>query len=479
MPHGTECEVYLIYKVNDVLFTTNSRLINMRKWGLVMNEITGGHITNSDFYGTHIDIEYVAFNIDIENHHIIINFTNQSISIKDNKKKLKYLFLKDSTGTNITLLDCIISSYNSITFDIIFETIIIGSHINQLQSLVPLEISFEIGSSPIPLLNIHLPQEKIVLDNPNVEIQIQSCENESNNVLFIIKPINNIKLTVDDLEEIFFNILDIFFLCLGFYPYVEIENIRYNDINIKILHLQSAKYKNGNSYAHWSTIISSKSNIDLKTSYPIFKSILNRNELIIKILTNAIHSSDIIINITLSILIQCVEGYMREWHSSKKFSDKFKKAILNTIIGSLDNIDLNDKEKPTDKVINKDNIINSIKGLLGKLNEPSLGERIEEAFDTNEFTRMILKYQFENENYDDFISKSKATRNQFSHMSPNNKVFKNIFETIMAKDKYILLLRLLMLNDLKIQINEKSNLERVIGNIDNEFARYKEIRECR
>ena len=438
-----------------------------------MNEITGGYITDCDFYGTHIDIDHVDFNIDIQNHHILINFKNQSILIKENEQKLsaKYLFLKDSEGTNITILDCHISKYNRINFDIIFETLIVGSHINQLQSLEPSEISFELGSSPIPLLNIHLPQERIVLDSENIEIQIQSCKNESNNVVLIIKPII-IGLTVDKLEEMFFNILDIFFLCLGFYPYIEMENIRYNDISMNILHLQSAKYKKDNSYAHWSTIITSKSSIDLKTSYPIFKSMLNENELIIKVLTNAIHSSDIIINITLSILIQCVEGYMRKWHTNKKFPDELKNTIRNTMISSLDNINLNGAINSTDKVLNKDNIINSIKGLLGNLNEPSLGECLEEAFNTNEFTQMILEYQLENKKYDDFIKKSKAARNEFSHMSPQKKVFKNIYEMIMAKNKYTLLLRVLMLNDLKIQISGKSALKKYIDNIDNEFIRY-------
>lgn len=434
-----------------------------------MSEITGGCITNSDFFGTHIDIAYVDFSINIENHHIIINFKNQSI-IKDNKKMpgSKYLFLKDSQGVNITILDCYICKRNSINFDIVFQTIIIGSHINQLQSLEPSEISFKIGSSPIPLLNIHLPHEKVILDSENVEIQIQDCKGESYNVELIIKPMN-IRLTVNDLEGIFFNILDIFFLCLGFYPYIEMENIRYNDINMNIHHLQSTKYQKNNSYAHWSTIIASNSSIDLKTSYPIFKSMHNKNELILEMLTNAIHSTDIFIDTTLSLLIQCVEGYMREWHSIKKFPDKLKKTILNTMISSLDNIDLSYTENSTDKILNKDNIINSTKGLLGLLNQQSLGDRLKEAFNINEFTRMILKYEFENEKYEDFIDKSIATRNQFSHMSPKDKVFKNVNEMIVAKDKYILLLRLLMLNDIKIPICNKSALQKYIDNLYNKF----------
>ena len=433
-----------------------------------MNEISGGYITNSDFFGTYIDNDQVDFKINIENHNILINFKNQSILTDDaSELYINFLFLKDSKETNLTLLGCHINNCSSLDFDIFFETLIIGNHTTKLQSLEPLEIFFEIGSAPIPLLNIHLPKDKIVLDSENVEIQI--CRNGTNNVVLKIKPIK-IKISVEKLELIFFNILDIFFLCLGFYPYIEKERIFYNDIYMDVLHLQFAKYKKDKSFAHWSTIFTSKSSIDLKKSYPVFKSMLNENALIIKVLTNAIHSSDVMINVTLSLLIQCVEGYMRKWHKNKKFPDKLKKNIIKKIISSLDSTEANYTLNPRDKITNKD-IIRSIKGLLGNLNEPSLGDCLEEAFNKNEYTQMILKYQSENEKYSDFISKSKATRNQFSHMSPQKKVFRNLYEMIMARDKYVVLLRLIMIDDLQIKINEKSALQKYIAGIDNQYAK--------
>ncbi|MEG0693941.1 MAG: hypothetical protein RR444_12790, partial [Oscillospiraceae bacterium] len=56
------------------------------------------------------------------------------------------------------------------------------------------------------------------------------------------------------------------------------------------------------------------------------------------------------------------------------------------------------------------------------------------------------------------------TRNQFSHMSPQKKRFSNVYETVVAKEKYVLLLRLIMLQDLGIQIN--GDLKRHIDNIN-------------
>jgi hypothetical protein len=287
---------------------------------------------------------------------------------------------------------------------------------------------------------------------------------KNRNVILTMRSINKI-ITINKYEEIFLNLLDILFLCLGFYPYIKkIETAVNNEKTLYVRHTLSSKYKEGNSYAHWSSIVTSISSTDLKESYPIFKSMLKQNQLIIKTLTNAIHSSDIFIDSTLSILIQCVEGYMRQWHPNKKYSDKIKNSIISIMISSLN--DMTTLNIPEDTVINKDELTNSIKGLLGYINESSLRECLREAFNMNKYTKMILRYQIKNDEYNDFIKKSKGTRNQFSHMSPQSKVFENLEETIMAKDKYLLLIRLLMLNDMKIKITDISALKSNINSID-------------
>lgn len=120
-----------------------------------------------------------------------------------------------------------------------------------------------------------------------------------------------------------------------------------------------------------------------------------------------------------------------------------------------------------DNSIDRAKISNSIKGLLGHINEPSLGECLMDAFNTNKYTQMIIKYQIDKNQIKDFIKKSKGTRNQFSHMAPIEIKFENANELIMAKAKYILLLRLLMLNDLGITIN--GDVESYIKGVDKDY----------
>lgn len=256
---------------------------------------------------------------------------------------------------------------------------------------------------------------------------------------------------------------------LGFYPYIENEKMLYNGVYVDINHLQHTRYLKGKSYAHWTSIIANGSDIDLRNIFPKFESKLKNHILVIQVLAGVLHSNDIYTNITLSFLIQCVEGYMRIGHLNKKFSDSIKDQIIKGMISSLNEIDFSTLEKT--EAISKEAIKSSINGLLGRINEPSLHECLIAAFDTNKFTKMILQHEIIHNTVDNFIRKSKGTRNQFSHISPQDKTFNEIFEIQMAKQKYAILLRLLFLSDLDIPIKE-TELKKYIDSIDNEFASY-------
>lgn len=425
-----------------------------------MDNILGGYIINSMFHENLIIEEKVEFEIHIETHHISIQFSSD-LYTENNNRPIDYIFLIDAHGKRITVSDCYIQEQSVRRVKILFSTIILGAHNQQLSALRPTSVCFEIGSDPVPLLNFHLPTGSNVLEN--VKIDLQKSKNNLTNVNLTIEPTKE-SLSLDDLETVFFNIMDIYFLCFGFYPYIHNEEIAYNNCKIYIDRIQSSKYKKGGSHAHWCTILASGSAICLEKSYPKFCLMMDKNEIILKALTNAIHSSDLIIDFTLSILIQCVEGYMREWHKEKKFPDRLKRQIQNTLMMALDDVNLEEEQKADEKPLNKENLLESIKGLLGHLNSPSLGECLEKAFNMDDHTKMILSKEIENKSYDDFINKSKATRNQFSHMSPKKNRFTNIYETIMAKEKYVLLLRIIMLDDLEVDIN--GDLKRYINNID-------------
>lgn len=422
-----------------------------------MDNIEGGYILNSNDV---VEKNKVKFQINIETHLIIIDFIDE-VTIIDDSNTINHLFLLDSCGNKLTILDCHIEKRSNRKVEILFSTIVLGKHEKNPDELKPSKVHFGIGSDPIPLLDIHLPKKAVELDN--ITFEFQDSKDNSYICNLIITPTKG-SLLLADLETAFFNIMDILFLCFGFYPYIDNERIIFDGEIIRINRLQLSKYHKGSSFAHWSTILASGSNIDLEKAYPKFCSMKDKNGIIIEALTNAIHSSDLIIDFTLSILIQCVEGYIRQWHGEKKFPDTIKKTIQKKFIGALDDINFIELEDITEEYPTKEAIINSINGLLGHLNSPSLGDCLKQAYNLNDNTKLILAQEIENQSYDDFISKSKATRNQFSHMSPKKRRFDNINEIIIAKEKYVLLLRLMMLHDLGININ--GNLKGYINKIN-------------
>ncbi len=52
------------------------------------------------------------------------------------------------------------------------------------------------------------------------------------------------------------------------------------------------------------------------------------NDIVIEVLSNTIHSKGLYIDLLLSTLVQCVEGYMRTWHKHQRFSNEVKRKSL-------------------------------------------------------------------------------------------------------------------------------------------------------
>jgi len=106
----------------------------------------------------------------------------------------------------------------------------------------------------------------------------------------------------------------------------------------------------------------------------------------------------------------------------------------------------------------------SIKGLLGNINSPSIKECLQDAFQFNINTERIIKREIVTNEYKRYINKSGAMRNQFSHMTPKKNGFSDLGDITKAFEKYKLLLRVLILADLDIS---PINIDRLITIIDN------------
>ncbi len=149
---------------------------------------------------------------------------------------------------------------------------------------------------------------------------------------------------------------------------------------------------------------------------------------------------------------------MTKWHDIDKFDNSIKEKVRNYLYDCMKNSDL---DVPHELL---HNITNSINNMLGNINKQSFSERINAAFDLNDFTSVIIAHEKTQKLYDDFLNKSKLIRNQFAHMNSKKNVFHNE-ELYIAMEKYILLLRVLILSDLSITI-DKQNLETRIADIN-------------
>ena len=400
----------------------------------------------------------IKFQVVFESNEIVIEFYEalpNNLEIKNN------LFITEGDGNELTFLACGLKQTkykgtNQITaLTVYFNTCLNGITINSFEELACKSLSFEIDSDPIPLLHT-LPKKSFQLNGVSLEFRDSS---NPTGISCILTP-SNTDVSVSELETIFFEICNILFLCLGFYPYIKSQNILYDERIVEIFHLYPNKYIKGNSPSHWTSEITFLRDINLSVAHYKYTQMFKENNIIIEVLSNAVHSKGLYIDLLLSTLVQCVEGYMRTWHKRKKFSDETKNKIIELILPVLNNWDGEKGSK-----VSITTLTESIRGLLGNINSPSLKECLQDAFEFNNSTKKIIKREIDTNEYKHFINKSGAVRNQFSHMAPKKNRFSDLGEIIRAFEKYKLLLRVLILADLDIS---PINIDRLIAIIDNQ-----------
>lgn len=396
----------------------------------------------------------IKFQVIFEINEIVIELYE---ALPNNLEINNNLFITEGDGNELTFLACGVKQTkykytNQITaLTVYFNTCLNGINIKSFEELGCKSLSFEIDSDPIPLLH-NLSGKSFQLNGVSLEFRDSS---NPTGVSCILTPLNSNPL-VSELETVFFEICNILFLCLGFYPYIKGQNILYDEKIVEIFHLYPNKYIKGNSPSHWTSGITTISDINLSAAHCKYTQMFKGNDIVIKVLSNAVHSKGLYIDLLLSTLVQCVEGYMRTWHKHQRFPDEVKREIIDLILPAL-----NDLAEETEVSI--PTLKESIKGLLGNINSPSLKECLEYAFKLNASTKRIVQKEIDANEYKNFIKKSVTVRNQFSHMTPKKNSFFDLNEITNAFEKYKLLLRVLILSDLGIN---SISIDRLITIID-------------
>lgn len=367
----------------------------------------------------------------------------------------EYLHLTSSLNRKITIFQCIAECVEYCNQRIVFtyNFLIVGEHVEDFFNLNCRSLKCTIESSPIPIVGyIPYKSEKIEIEDNTIEIL--TSQKEMTSVEIEINCLSE-SISFNKITNIFYNLMDSLYLCLGFYPYTIKEELTLaNDYDVTIHHRNKNKYEKGNSFSHWGNILVEPENI-------IFSNFINncqKNHIAIEVFTHAVFANDLYIDLKLSIILQCVEGYMTRWHNVNKFEKSIKKKVIGHIKDSINTADLGVPED----LMNE--IKESINGILGNINKQSFLDRIDAAFSLNENALSIVEYEKVNDKYKDLLSKSRSIRNQFAHMDEKKDKFVGN-ELLVVMQKYILLFRVLVLSDLGIKI-DKTKLHSNVKGLD-------------
>lgn len=355
-----------------------------------------------------------------------------------------------------TFYKCHLVEISKMRCKLFFEVFIDTKYIDNIEGVSCNSVEFIIDANPIPLTpNTFLP-EYSELESDNIVITCTGCKEG------VVVVLNNSSGTknIADVETIFFNILDITFLCNGFYSYIIKEVICMNDERVEISRTQQSLYKRGQSFSHWTKSIACVRDLNLGDAYIKYLNLIKKNKLIIPTLRNVIHSKDMYAELVLCDLIQCVEGYMRKTHIKEKFSKK----IVNDIKRKIEEV-VSTYKLSEGAGITIDKIRDSVLGLIGYINQPNFNECLNSAINFNDKTIIVFSQEIENNQLDNFINRSKKTRNQFSHMISIKDSLGEGVEVYKAINKYSVLLRIIILTDIGIETH-KNSISRYVHSVN-------------
>ncbi len=284
--------------------------------------------------------------------------------------------------------------------------------------------------------------------------------------------------TLEGIEKIVLRLMEIYFLEVGFFAEVLQRKIM-TETGKTIFY-----YENFAAYARVT-----KRNINLPHALELRKD-TNYSKIFMKwweirekevatfnLFAYTVSDLDYILEVPTATYIQCLEGYFRVHHNQemKKFSDESKEKIINYILESM-----NQKSEILnicqEYEIDMENIEHSIKGLLGNLNNRSLGDILIYAMKYSNASRKLFEYEcntFINNKktiWKVFLAKAVGHRNWLSHMGKTKTHFHDE-EIELASSKLKLLFRLSLLQDIEAEVTEYS-LDRVIQRINNWYNKY-------
>lgn len=376
-----------------------------------------------------------------------IDFTNKEINIIEdninsysykffrdvmwNQKIDKLIYLKDETGKKYTFYDCYLGKHsiisNCIKITLKFNAYITNYYIEdiRLYNVDKIEVDLEYKK-----FNIGDIEESL---DKNISFNIGKTHYNVELIFFEryykVSLQNDSKLTTEKFIHKFLLFYEFLILNLGYYLEIKKINIINDEQSFEYGYPFSSKYSGDNNYNSHSCVLGKVNNSNIKQIYKKWLEIRKNSHTIYDIFMN-VFSVKYFIEIALSTITNCMEGYYKCIHKST-----LKKTI----------IDKKGKLKQVDK---------EFKEIMMEYLNSSEGKLIFSSKD-----RQTLK----------IYTKLTNHRNYFAHLDKERKRFygdSNLYMLLKIK----LLFRVFILNDIN-QTIEKDNLKKCIDEIEKYIKR--------
>lgn len=388
-----------------------------------------------------------------------------------------FLYCYDEDHNPFTLLGCYAWT-NELplkSISISWERLIYGAHISNENTMYIKKLSCIVENDKISYRCSALSTNcDIQFGKISLEVGLNHFdENKFYGIRFDLYP--NEKMSFNEIKESLYRTLEIYFLYIGYFANIKEIKVIHDENELIYFTSSESIYKSIDKNVELIKNLHPVDFTNISKQYDSWIEIRKANIPVITMFINALNNKDNYIEVNTSILIQCLEGYFRTHHGKKleRYSDTIKTEIFKTVITlieeskSIDN--LIEKNK-----LEKNKIINSMQSLLGSINKMSLAEVLIFASDYTSKTKKIFNYEKtlmindKETAFTKFIRKATKHRNFLSHLTPEENYFKGWSENKFAKEKLELLLRVIILYDIGLEIQEKC-LDRYIETLNKRY----------
>lgn len=236
------------------------------------------------------------------------------------------IYLQDNKQITYSLYDCYIKNYDIQSFTIKFQSLVIGKKIENIRNYKVNKIEINLKHKQYKITQIEESIGKqINFKIGNMTYDIKLIFNGNRYYKVTLK--NNTALELDKFIHKFILFYEFLILNLGFYLDIMEINIYSIDEVYKYSYPFSSKYSGNNNYNSYSCVLGKINQTNIKSIYKKWLKIRNDSHSIYDLYIN-IFSTNYMIDVALSTIINCMEGYYKSIHKSTiKKNIKTKKGI--------------------------------------------------------------------------------------------------------------------------------------------------------